>query len=419
MLYERWQEVARAQAGELALFDVAAARRWTFRELEESAERLSNAKIDVIYPCGASVDFLAAVLSAWRFRRVCCPLEVGQPGINLTCWPEEMAQVKVTSATTGRPRLVAFTAGQLAADAQNIVATMGLRPEWPNLGVISLAHSYGFSNLVTPLLLHGIPLVVVPAPLPETVRRAASDFPGVTLPAVPALWRAWDEAGAIPANVRLAISAGAPLPLSVERNIFERSGLKIHNFYGATECGGIAYDSNDSPRMDGSYVGRAMKNVTLSPNADGCLEVRGPAVGETYWPEPEPGLAGGCYRTSDLVELRDGCVFLRGRAGDLINVAGRKLSPEIIEQTLLAHEAVRDCLVFGAPDPDAKRGDIIVACLVSRSPVKEDQLKQYLLERLPAWQVPREWRFVDSLAPNARGKLSRAEWREKLGFARG
>ena len=57
------------------------------------------------------------------------------------------------SATTGAARVIAFTAGQLAADVENIVATMGLRPNWPNLGVISMAHSYGFSNLVLPLFM--------------------------------------------------------------------------------------------------------------------------------------------------------------------------------------------------------------------------------------------------------------------------
>ena len=90
---------------------------------------------------------------------------------------------------------------------------MGLRADWPNLGVISLAHSYGFSNLVLPLLLHGIPLILAPAPLPEIIRRAAENEQSITLAAVPAMWRAWHEAGAIPQNVRLAISAGAPLPL--------------------------------------------------------------------------------------------------------------------------------------------------------------------------------------------------------------
>src|SRR5204863_8752858 len=109
------------------------------------------------------------------------------------------------------PRLVAFTAAQLVADAQNIIATMGLKPEWPNLGVISLAHSYGFSNLMLPLLLHGIPLILVGSALPEAVRRAAATEEAITLAAVPALWSRWHEVDSIPAHVTLAISAGAPL----------------------------------------------------------------------------------------------------------------------------------------------------------------------------------------------------------------
>ena len=158
---------------------------------------------------------------------------------------------------------MAFTAEQLAADAENIVATMGLRPDWPNLGVISMAHSYGFSNLVLPLLLHGIPLILAPAPLPEIVRRAAETEPAITLAAVPAMWRAWHEADAIPPNVRLAISAGAPLPLNLEQAVFKTRGLKIHNFLGSSECGGIAYDAGETPRTDAACVGAPMRNVNL------------------------------------------------------------------------------------------------------------------------------------------------------------
>jgi acyl-coenzyme A synthetase/AMP-(fatty) acid ligase len=328
-----------------------------------------------------------------------------------------MVHLKLTSATTGTPRLVAFTAEQLAADADNIVRSMGLRPDWPNLAIISLAHSYGFSNLVLPLLLHGIPFVQMDSPLPEALRAAAALVPDTTLPAVPAMWRAWHDAGAIPANVRLAISAGAPLSLPLELEVFTRSGLKIHNFYGATECGGIAYDRGAKPREDAACVGAALDNVSLAVDAGGCLEVRGRAVGETYWPEPAPNLERGVYRTSDLVDIEGGRVFLRGRAGDLINVAGRKLPPETVERALQAHPGVRECLVFGAPEPGGERGDIIVACVVGTAPLPEQELRRFLLERLADWQVPRRWHWVESLEPNQRGKLSRAGWRQRLGYA--
>ena len=212
-------------------------------------------------------------------------------------------------------------------------------------------------------------------------------------------------------------STGAPLPLPLEAEVFKKCGLKIHNFYGATECGGIAYDPSPVPRLEAACVGAPMKHVDLSVNAEGCLEVRGAAVGQTYWPEPAPGLEAGCYRTADLAGMKDGIVFLRGRAGDQINVAGRKVSPETIEGVLLKHPRVRECLVFGAPCPEAGRSEIVVACVAANAGVDGESLKQFLLAQLPAWQVPREWRFVESLAPNQRGKLSRAEWRAKLGFA--
>src|SRR4029077_4719141 len=116
----------------------------------------------------------------------------------------------------------------------------------------------------------------------------------------------------------------------------------------------------------------------------------------------------------DLAEVINGQVYLRGRIGDQINVAGRKVSPETIEKALQAHPAVRECLVFGAPAADAPRSEVIVACVVSRSAVTDHSLRQFLLEKLPAWQVPREWWLVDSLAVNERGKTSRADWRRRF-----
>src|SRR5437867_499835 len=426
MLYQRWQQIAKEHAREIAVYDLARGQRWTFRRLARLAHAVRRPASPLQFPqlgtqpAQPGIDrFLLAVLAGWRDRVACCPLEPGQPHPCLEKSLPGVAHLKTTSATTSAPRFVAFTEEQLAADCDNIVATMGLRPDWPNLAALSLAHSYGFSNLILPLLLHGVPMILAPSALPEAILKAATAAPDITLPAVPALWRAWQEAGAIPPNVRLAISAGAPLPLALEQEVFARSRVKIHNFYGATECGGIAYDASSTPRADASCVGAPMKNVRLKTNAEGCLEVRGTAVGAGYWPEPDATLGRGCFRTSDLAEIRDGLVCIRGRVSDLINVAGRKVSPETIERAVQAHPGVRECLVFGAPAPESERAEQIVACVVAQPDVTGDTLKDFLLEQLPAWQLPRDWRFVDSLAPNQRGKLSRAEWRARLGFEPG
>ncbi|MBU6399769.1 MAG: fatty acid--CoA ligase family protein [Verrucomicrobia bacterium] len=414
MLYERWCRLARERAAELALRDLPSGREWTFAELHAAGERYACPDGPAVYPQDHAPEFLLAILAAWRLEKISCPLEPGRPPPPIAGLPAECVHVKITSATTRAPRLVAFTAEQLAADAANITATMGLRPDWPNLGVLSLAHSYGFSNLVLPLLLHGIPLALANATLPEALRHFAAQGSAWTLPAVPALWRTWQEADAMPAQVRLAISAGAALPVELEHAVFDARGLKIHNFYGATECGGIAFDATASPRPDAALAGSPLQNVELSQAEDGCLAVRSPAVGQSYWPEPDPRLANGCFRTSDLVELRDGTVYLRGRASDLINVAGRKVSPESIEQVLRTHPAIEECLVLGLASSVTERADLIAAIVALRHSATTAELRHFLLDRLPTWQVPREWWFVDSLSANARGKLSRAEWRQRF-----
>ena len=416
MLEERWRATVAAHARETALREFATGRSWTFAELaiEADAENLTSDG-GLVFASGHGSNFILTVLRAWKAERAVCPLEAGQVAPNFPPPPVGIAQLKLTSGTTGAAKGVAFTAAQLAADADAIVATMGLRPAWPNLGVISLAHSYGFSNLVLPLLLHGVPLMLVPSPLPAAVSEAARTFgeTPLTLAAVPAMWRAWHEADAIPANVRLAISAGATLPLALEHTVFATRGLRLHNFLGATECGGIAYDAGDSPRTDASYVGHPLRGVTLRRGEDGCLEVRGPAVGETYWPEAHERLRGGIYRTEDLVEFAtDGGVRLRGRAGDVIHVAGRKVAPEAIEAVLRQHPGVRECLVFGVPSHE-QRGETVAAVIEAASSVTENSLREFALARLPAWQVPRSWRFVAALETNARGKRSRAQWREQ------
>jgi len=403
---------------DFALADMGARKRWTFGQLREAGERaripgaLRNGSL--VFPQGQSAGFILTLLAAWRGGLVVCPLETGQTLTQVDAPPGQCVHLKSTSATTGPPRLVAFTAEQLAADAENILFTMGLRPAWPNLGVISLAHSYGFSNLVLPLLLHGIPLILAPSPLPEAVRLAAAGWPALTLPAVPAMWRAWHETDAIPRNVRLAISAGAPLPVALEQAVFAANRTKLHNFYGSTECGGIAFDSTASPRTDEALIGSPMQNVMLSISESGCLAVRSRAVGETYWPTSETNLGAGQFQTSDLAEITDGLVYLRGRASDVINVAGRKISPFSIEQVLNQHPSVVASLVLGVPGRDAERGDTIVACVESRQTVPAESLRQFLLARLDAWQVPREWWFVDSLEAGQRGKISRAEWRKRF-----
>ncbi|HEX4343553.1 MAG TPA: hypothetical protein VH255_09190, partial [Verrucomicrobiae bacterium] len=85
---------------------------------------------------------------------------------------------------------------------------------------------------------------------------------------------------------------------------------------------------------------------------------------------------------------------------------------ESIERTLLKHPQVCSCLVFGIPSRDSERTEEIVAVLVSDA--REEQLRSFALDSIPAWQLPRHWWFVETLQANPRGKVSRKEWQQKF-----
>lgn len=413
MLYERWQSVARLHADQLALLDTASGQRWTFTQLALAAEQFLLPDHRCATPRGHGPEFLLTVLAAWRVGRPVLPLEGAAPVVPEPL-PVGVVHLKTTSGTTRASQLIGFTAEQLAADADQIVATMGLRHEQPNLGVISLAHSYGFSNLVTPLLLRGIPLVLASSPMPASLLAAAAGFRELALPAVPAMWRAWHEANAIPANVTLALSAGAPLSLELEAAVFARGGLKLHNFYGSSECGGIAYDASPELRGEAALAGRPLAGVTLAVADDGCLVVTSAAVGMGYLGENAAGLGNGRFHTSDVAELRDGAVPLRGRSSDVINIAGRKLAPETVEAVIRQQPGVRECLVVGVPARDDTRGEEALAVLELAAGGSLEMVRRAAATGLPAWQCPRHWWVVPEIHSSQRGKISRREWREKF-----
>jgi long-chain acyl-CoA synthetase len=192
---------------------------------------------------------------------------------------------------------------------------MGLRPDWPNLGVISLAYSYGFSSLVLPLLLHGIPLFLVPSPLPVACAarpRALEPHRRRRAGAVARLAQGRRH----PAQRAPGHLGGRAAAAHAGAAVFEEHGVKIHNFYGSTECGGIAYDATDDAAPEESSVGRPLKNVKVSEIGDGrraCWCAAGPWAKPIGRSRKTSRWAAAPFRTCDLAELRDGEIYLRGR----------------------------------------------------------------------------------------------------------
>ena len=332
-------------------------------------------------------------------------------------WGERRpALLKLTSGTTATPRSIRFRSEQLLADCNQICETMGMTDDDLNFGVIPISHSYGFSNLLTPLIARAVPMVLsrdrTPrAILADLVRSNATVFPGM-----PVFYQAFCEMEQVPAlsKLRLCISAGAPLPTAIAKRFREKFNLAIHSFYGASECGGICYDCDATNPSEG-YVGELMKGVNLEmvdPNGSATqVRVRSTAVGDGYFPEPDnEKLGDGIFVPDDLL-AREGSGFkIVGRISDVINVAGKKVNPAEVEAHLLRFSGVQQAVVFGRPaGASALRNEEVSACVVAAPNISETELLQFCRDRLSTWQVPKQIFIVDAIPANERGKISRRE----------
>lgn len=322
--------------------------------------------------------------------------------------------LKLTSGTTALPRVVRFRESQLLADCRNICRTMGLRPGDINFGVIPFAHSYGFNNLITPLLYQGTSLVCSSDRLPRAMRKNLQSSEASVLPATPAIFHALsalDDPDTL-GPVRLCISAGAPLPAETIRQFHARYRLRIHSFYGSSECGGIAFDREGKLDAPSGFVGTPMDGVEMRRRENDRIEVHGPNVGDSYFPTPEPEVLDGIrFVPGDLVRWLDGGAQLYGRASDSINVAGKKVHPSVIEERLRELPGVIDAIAFGVPS--LNRNEDLVALVLTQGPITRQQLETHCRTGLADWQVPRDFKIVSSLPVNARGKLKRSDLAEE------
>jgi acyl-coenzyme A synthetase/AMP-(fatty) acid ligase len=394
MLYLRWLETTRRSADRPAILDGDGVT--TFAGLAAAVENAPKADRPVIARSG-DLRFFVDILRAWRDGMAVIPVERDAPDPLLQRPPPAGARlIKYTPGASGIPRAVFLNDAQVIADANRIVTAMGLSPDVPNLAVVSLAHSYGFCNVVLPLLLHGVPARILPLPFPRVMENAFRQHDAVVLPAVPSMWRAWQRAGILTdPPLRLAISAGAPLALDLEQRVFAESGIKIHNFYGASECGGIAYDATETPRECASIVGSPLPGVTVDVGRDGRLQVASDAVAMGYdAPRGDDLLANGLYLTRDLgFTDANGFIHLTGTTGGAINVAGRKISPAKVEAAIMATGLVSRIRVLGIPSADPERFEEIAALVELADGVSPAGLKSALSERLPLWEIPRHWQF--------------------------
>jgi long-chain acyl-CoA synthetase len=437
-----WEQVLKNRSRETAIFSDDGGTLRTFREIEEErAEwrtRLSAFSVGdcVVAALGNHPCWPALVLACWDQGLVVIPIEADLQAAQLDrilhftraqgmIQPNEIQQfdcspirwdglrpdlLKITSGTTGAPRAVRFREPQLMADCQNICETMGLRPDDLNFGVISFSHSYGFSNLITPLLYQGTSLVCSTDRMPRAVYDSLHSCQATVFPATPALFQALSSLSDIrkPDRIRLCISAGAPLASEVARQFHRSFGLKIHSFYGSSECGGIAYDRSEDLELPTGFVGTPMNGVELVKIEEDRVAVLGPNVADGYFPDADLEVLDGVrFVPGDMIAWSNPGLQLIGRVSDFVNIAGKKVHPSVIEEHLRQLPGVIDAIVFGIPSPT--RNEDLVAYVVTSDAISRQLLESHCREGLSSWQVPREFQIMTELPFNERGKINRAE----------
>lgn len=447
----RWRKVRTLYTTQPAIRAPDGSTLRTFEEVEAEARHWETMFMRIPEGSVAALDldnhpsWPALVLAAFRSRRVLLPLdpsanENAKKRIEALCgvtvrittgldqlqwkflphcvsppWTEPLPDfLKVSSGTTdGKPRAIRFTKNQLLADCDQICETMKLDTQDLQYGVIPFSHSYGFSSLVTPLLWRGIPLVVAQDRLPHAITAGIYSTGATVLPAIPSLFQALSTASPLP--LKHCISAGAPLRPSTAKAFYETHRLKIHSFYGSSECGGICYDASDDPVPPEGFVGSPLQGVSLEWNAlNSRISVRSRAVGLGYHPysQEKDFLSGNCFLPGDLIKKCRGGFRIVGRVADWIDVGAKKIHPAEIERELLRYPGVQDAIVFGVNA--GERGQHIYAILATEENISIDVLRQHCKENLCAWQIPRQIHLVRSLPTNARGKISRRALAERF-----
>lgn len=344
--------------------------------------------------------------------------------------PDDTAAILYTSGTTGRPKGVMLSRGNLGSNAQTLAEIWDFTDRDILLHALPIFHTHGLFVATNTVLMAGASMRFLPefridavlAALPQcSVMMGVPTF-YTRLLTDTRLNRTLTE------DVRLFISGSAPLSATTHRDWQDRTGHAILERYGMTETNMTTSNPCHGDRRPGT-VGPPLPGVTLriaDPDTGtalpagevGEVEVRGPNVFKGYWRQPDKTAAefraDGFFRTGDMGLIDDGYLRLVGRSKDLIISGGLNVYPAEVEDVLDALPGVAATAVIGVPHPDF--GEAVVAIVTPRAGMvlDEDVLRQHLQDRLANYKRPKRILIASDLPRNAMGKvqknLLRAEW---------
>ncbi|MEO8740194.1 MAG: AMP-binding protein [Casimicrobiaceae bacterium] len=358
--------------------------------------------------------------------------------------PTDPAWLFYTSGTTGRPKGVVLTHGNLLAMSRCfLVDVASVDPGDALLHPAPLSHGSGL--YVVPHVLRAAVNVVPesggfePAEIVALLERwdRACFFAAPTmlkrLIAHPALARARLD------HLKSIVCGGAPLYVEDAKAAAAALGPKLAQIYGQGEspmtitamtCAVVAdaVTRNDAARLGSVGIAQAGIELRIADTHDASLPVgeageilvRGATVMQGYWMNPDATaatLANGWLHTGDIGVLDvDGFLTLKDRSKDLIISGGSNVYPREVEEVLQQHAAVREVSVVGRHHDDW--GEEVVACIVARDGADEALLKHELdamcLASIARFKRPRNYVFLPELPKNNTGKVLKTVLRDRV-----
>lgn len=337
---------------------------------------------------------------------------------------DDTAVLMYTSGTSGVPKGVMLTYGNLQSDVDACIEHAALKNKHKFLGVIPLFHAFGMTAMMLCPIQLGTSVVYMARFSPAGALQAIREH-GISLMfAVPSIFSAMGHLKAATAedfkSIYALISGGEPLPAAVRQMYRERFGVTLFEGYGMTETGPVVSLNVPQDYREGS-VGKTIPGIqvkivdengqALGRNQDGELWLRGPMISKGYYNLPnvtaESRTADEFFKTGDIARVDDdGFLYITGRKKELIIVAGEKAVPREIEEIIMRHPAVSAAAVVGKKDPS--RGEVVVAFVTTHEgqTVTADAIKETCRANgLAQWKIPREVNVVAELPRSPTGKI--------------
>jgi long-chain acyl-CoA synthetase len=360
-------------------------------------------------------------------------LSPGQPS------DQAIAALPYSSGTTGLPKGVMLSHFNLLANIYQIIGPDGsaFRHEDVVLCFLPLYHIYGLNVVLTPPMVLGATIVLMPRFDTAATLRLITSQSITCMPCVPPILNAFCQAveqGAFPRQhqVGWVKSGAAPLAPELAYRFTELTGIKVVQGYGMTEASPVTHLGYlDAARYRPDTIGQPAAQTEcrildendseVATGERGELVMRGPQFMLGYWKEPAATasvLRDGWYWSGD-VATRDAADFFRivDRRKEMIKYKGFPVAPAEVEAVLLEHPAVRDCGVVGKRD--AAAGELPCAFVVLREghvagSKTAAELCDFVAQRLTGYKQPREIRFVESIPRTPSGKVLRRELRQQV-----